>query len=656
MEEVHVIEKDVSPEHTQNIKMEIFKSEVSQLDEEQIKTSLCEYEKLMGLTARGDSFVPFQNPFRQFFNEDELDTTTGLPCNVDIDRVVVQKRRLVDMFSELYHRSTELGICSSVSTDVNGDEFTIASRITRLIETAADYFEVVFSWVRIYERINHPNLVPIKGDVDGSIFRVKTLEESSSDDDERTPYQRLLLYLLNELKRQGMKRYKGQCCKQITCGPYLTRAWKPIMDIEEFVYMFTQKEDKYDMWKNLTKSAGNVKESINHLTNCRDIQFPEIQKDRHAWAFNNGLFIGKVWSPEENKYTTRFYGYDSEEYSVLDPTIVACKFFDQKFDHYENVHWTQIPTPHMQSIFDYQKFPEEVCNWIYAFGGRLCFDVNEMDSWQCIPFLKGIARSGKSTLITKIFKRFYDTEDVRTLSNNIEKKFGLWSIHDGLMFISPEVKGDLSLEQAEFQSMVSGEDVSIARKNQKALSKQWNVPGILAGNEVPNWRDNSGSVQRRVVTLNFSRQVMEADPHLEDKLEEEIPAILCKCVKAYMDYAHKYSDQDIWNVLPKYFKDVQKQIGVVTNTLLHFMESEKLVYGSDKFVPQKVFVNIFNQHCAENNLPKSKFNPDIYAGPFSQKELEVRSEAVSYKGKQYATQPIIYGVDVVQEDINNIDI
>jgi hypothetical protein len=157
------------------------------------------------------------------------------------------------------------------------------------------------------------------------------------------------------------------------------------------------------------------------------------------------------------------------------------------------------------------------------------------------------------------------------------------------------------------------------------------------------------------VTLNFSRQVAQADPHLEDKLDSEIPAILCKCVKAYVEFAAKYSDQDIWNVLPKYFKDVQKQIGVVTNTLLHFLESEKVEYGTDKFVPQKLFVHMFNQHCQENNLVRSKFNPDVYAGPFSSKELDVRTESVTYKGRAYGSQPVIYGLDIVQE-ISNIDI
>jgi hypothetical protein len=68
-------------------------------------------------------------------------------------------------------------------------------------------------------------------------------------------------------------------------------------------------------------------------------------------------------------------------------------------------------------------------------------------------------------------------------------------------------------------------------------------------------------------------------------------------------------------------------------------------------VPQKVFVQNFNIHCHENNLGKVKFNPDFYAGPFSARDIEVRSEAITYKGRGYANQPVIFGVDVVEETI-----
>ena len=284
-------------------------------------------------------------------------------------------------------------------------------------------------------------------------------------------------------------------------------------------------------------------------------------------------------------------------------------------------------------------------------GGRLCFDVGELDGWQVIPFFKGIARSGKSTLITKVFKKFYENEDVGTLSNNIEKKFGLSAIKDAFMFIAPEVKGDLALEQAEFQSMVSGEDVSVAVKNKTAVSIEWNVPGVLGGNEVTNWKDNSGSVLRRILPWNFSKQVRDADPQLDEKLNRELPIILLKCVKAYLDYSNKYRDKDIWNVVPEYFKKIQKQVAMVASTLHNFLESTNIVFGKELFVPQTLFIQVFNQHCQANNLGKPKFNPDFYAGPFSSRDIEVREEVVTYKGRTYPKQPIIYGLDVVEETL-----
>jgi len=658
MSQVHTIDRDQPPEHAHEIRMEVMRSEVSTLTPERLEHFIGQLEEKMGLTCKGDRFAPLTNGFRQFFRDDELDPN-GMPQNVDLERIQEQKRRLVNLFSELYHRSSELGIKDKPSEDVNGDEFRIAFRLMRLIETADDAYEIIFRYVRSFERINSPTFAPMSGDMDSSLFRCKTMDTADEEDD-ASPYQRLLLYLLNKTYTQKMKRYKGQCCKQIetTEGGHLTRAWKPVMEIKEFVYFYTQKEDKYDMWRNMTSKGSIVRDTVTHLSMCRDIQFPEIHKNRTVWSFQNGIFVGKEWSEEECGYTSKFYPYGSNDIGNLDPTVVSCKYFDQEFPE-ENMSiaaWQDIKTPVIQSIMEYQRFSNEVMDWMYVFIGRLCFDTNDQDAWQVIPFLKGIAGSGKSTIITKVCKRFYDPEDVRTLSNNIEKKFGLWSIHDGFMFISPEVKGDLALEQAEFQSMVSGEDVSIARKNEKALSMTWNVPGILGGNEVPSYRDNSGSVLRRLVTWNFARQVSQPDPQLDGKLEAEIPTILCKCVRAYLDYSRKYSKKDIWSVLPPYFKTVQSQVATVTNPLQHFLASDKLVYGVDKFIPQKLFVQIFNQHCQENVLGRSKFNEDIYAGPFSSREIDVKSGSLTYRGKAYANQKFIHGVDAIEDNYTGEDI
>ena len=485
-------------------------------------------------------------------------------------------------------------------------------------------------------------------------------DPSTMDEDEIedcSPYQKCLLYTLDEAYKSGYRRYKDFCCEEIkTIDGYCTRAWVAKQEIQNFVRNIAPKDDEFSNWKNFTSRGTVYRDVIEYISKCIDPQFPEIEKRRHVWSFKNGVFVGKEWIPDRGVYDSRFYPYDSKEFRCLDPTIISCKYFDQQFDDFSHIeNWQDIPTPHFDKVLHYQKFEPEVCHWAYVMGGRLCYDVGDLDSWQVIPFFKGIARSGKSTLINNVFKRFYESQDVGTLGNNIERKFGLSALKDSFMFIAPEIKGDLALEQAEFQSIVSGERVSIAVKNKIAVSLDWKVPGVLGGNEIPNWKDNSGSVLRRILPWNFTKQVQEADPNLEKKLEKELPIILLKCVRGYLDYSNKYRDRDIWNVVPNYFKLIQKQVAMVASTLTNFLESTNIEFGEDMFVPQKLFVQVFNQHCHENNLGKHKFHPDFYIGPFSSRDVEVRNESVTYKGRLYPKQPVIYGLNVIEESLGFTD-
>jgi hypothetical protein len=628
-------------------RLELLKNQVQSFDKDKLIEFISQLETSWCLNCKGDRWIPITNGFKQFYSADDLDSS-GFPRDLDMERVIDQHRRKTRALGEMFHRAASLGISEEETQDINGNEFKIITRINRLIDMSDDAYETVFRYARQYERINHPTLVCVDSDAN-SLFRCSTMD----DTDDLAPFQKLLLALLNETYKQKYRKYKDQCCKQIiTVDGYHTKAWKQVMNIEEFVYSFVQKETEYNIWKHLTARGSNASESIKFLQNSKDIQFPEIKKNRHVWSYNNGLFVGKEWCTKKGQYISRFYPYDSHEFQCLDPTIASSKYFDKNFNPYHHLeNWWDIPTPQFQNILNYQQFDEEVSKWMYVMGGKLCYDVCEIDKWQIIPFLKGIAKSGKSTIITKVFKKFYDSEDVRTLSNNVERKFGLSSIHDGFMFIAPEVKGDLCLEQAEFQSLVSGEDISLACKYKKAQSIEWKAPGILAGNEVPNWKDNSGSVLRRILPWNFGKQVMEADPYLDEKLDKELPAIHLKCIRAYLEYAQKYSEVDIWNIVPKYFKTIQTQVAMVTNSLQNFLASERVRYGPDLFCPQKNFVEIFNQHCIANNLGKSKFNQDMYAGPFSSRDLEVRVEAKTYRGQSMAATSFIFGIELVDEGL-----
>tara|TARA_B100001758_G_C18412024_1_gene616507 strand:- start:1762 stop:3714 length:1953 start_codon:yes stop_codon:yes gene_type:complete len=641
MDETHFISSESNQRESNAI---MWSNQIQSLNPEEFMHLLSQLEDMWDINATDNSMVSFQLGYKNFINPQDLDPETGIPIKFDVELVSGNHKRLKMQLGQMYHRAEVLKLL-----DIEDDEdMKISMRINRLIDQVDDAWQIIFRAARIHERINNPTYVPINPESDPSIFRCSTIDNI----DELVPYQQAILACLQNLYEMNIKRYKGYCCTQIkTDDDQDTRAWKQIETIQEYVYGVAQKETRYELWKNLSTRGSVYNDVIRHLTNCKDMQFPEIIKNRHVWSFTNGIFIGKEWSAKTGLYESSFYTYDSREFKNLDQTVVSCKYFNKEFTDYDHIeNWYDIPTPFFQSILDYQKFDSEVSKWMYVMGGRLCFDVNDMDAWQIIPFLKGIARSGKSTLITKVFRRFYNADDVSTLSNNVEKKFGLSSIYNAFMFIAPEVKGDLQLEQAEFQSIVSGEDVSIAVKHEKAKSFEWKTPGVLGGNEIPDWKDNSGSVLRRILTWNFGKQVKNADPTLENKLDDELPIILQKCIRAYLEYAQKYADKDIWNVVPEYFKTVQKQVATVANTLENFLQSTAVKYGSDLFCPQKEFVALFNSHCQANNLGKPRFTQDFYIGPFSQRDIEVREDILTYKGKLCKKQSFIFGIDIINED------
>jgi hypothetical protein len=641
MENTHFIDKE--PNRYEAL-AELQKEQIQSMNEEQIIDIVRKFEIYWDLQTQ-DYRNARELGYRQFIHSDNWDEGNNpLPGKIDILAIKGIRERQRRFLVELKNRIADLKI---ESKDVNDDGITVWKRVNNVIKQLKDGYENIRRHFISYERVVNPMAVPqVLSSSDPS-----TMDEDSMED--CIPYQKCLLYTLDEASKCGYRRYKDHCCEEIkTIEGYGTRAWVLKYEIQTFVRNIAPKDDEFLNWKNFTSKGSIYREVIDYISKCIDPQFPEIEKRRNVWSFKNGVFVGKEWIPDRGVYDCRFYPYDSKEFRCLDPTIISCKYFDQQFDDYSHIeNWQDIPTPNFDKVLNYQKFDQEVCNWAYVMGGRLCYDIGDLDSWQIIPFFKGIARSGKSTLINSVFKRFYESQDVGVLGNNIERKFGLSALKDSFMFIAPEIKGDLALEQAEFQSIVSGESVSIAVKNKTAVSIDWKVPGVLGGNEIPNWKDNSGSVLRRILPWNFTKQVQEADPNLEKKLEKELPTILLKCIRGYLDYSNKYRDRDIWNVVPPYFKLIQKQVAMVASTLTNFLESTNIEYGTELFVPQKLFLPVFNQHCQSNNLGKHKFHPDFYMGPFSTRDIEVRNESVTYKGRLYPRQPIIYGLDVIEETL-----
>jgi len=466
-------------------------------------------------------------------------------------------------------------------------------------------------------------------------------------------FQNLLLYLLDSIYLSGLQRYSEFLYEKIYYNGYFTHAWKEKMSIKKFIYEKTEFCQDYRQWHNVTSNTSNIKNAAEHLENCKDPRLSDLKKDRHVFAFRNGIYNCKEKVQGSELYQDHFYEYGSDITKSLNIDVVACKFFNCNFNNFDDIDdWYNIPTENFQSILNYQDFSEDVSRWVYVFIGRLFYELGELDNWQVALFLEGVAGSGKST-ITKIVKKFYETCDVGVLSNNIEKTFGLSSLKDKLLFLAPEIKGDLRLEQSEFQLLVEGGDMQLPVKHKESHYIEWKIPGLFAGNEPPNYTDNSGSISRRLVVAKFHKKVNLKDPDLDIKLNKELPAIMKKAACAYLSAVNQYRGQDFWSSIPEYFRNTQRDMAQNTHALEHFLSSGKVVVGEEYYCREKNFVQAFNDHCKECHLERHKFTTDYYLGVFGNYNINVKKNtkmrypnlpnSPNYQGT------FILGVDLVNE-------
>jgi hypothetical protein len=134
------------------------------------------------------------------------------------------------------------------------------------------------------------------------------------------------------------------------------------------------------------------------------------------------------------------------------------------------------------------------------------------------------------------------------------------------------------------------------------------VPGILAGNEVANWVDNSGSMSRRIILSFWDRKVKseDVDPYLDMKVKGRIGNLLHKSACAYAAVCSEFGDKDIWGkykvvdetgnqiiskrtgkpfeqtILPRYFHWAKDRFQAASDPLMAFLRSETSVVVNEK--------------------------------------------------------------------------
>ncbi len=418
-------------------------------------------------------------------------------------------------------------------------------------------------------------------------------------------HQWLILFYLNQCyNRCYRKQGSSLLAPRFTKDGYFTHTYEYAIEISDFlyecIYPFEQNKDKF---YSLTHSANVVSMCTNYLQNCKDARLPTLEKDRTKFAFRNGIFDAR---------TNRFFAYNSD--SLCNFNTVCANYLDTFFDEdaYQTEHPLDIPTPNIQKILDGQNFEPDVCLWLYACIGRLMFNVGELDNWQVQIFKVGAGGTGKSTLL-KVAAKIYSEVDVGILMSEGQRSFSLEHINDKYVFFCYDLDDKMNFSLTRWNSMVSGEDISIERKHKLAITRKWLAPGAFAGNTYPPWIDQGGNIARRMLIFRFGNPITNADPNLFDKCLLEIAAFMKKSVTAYHYLLDKYQHKGIWDkgVLPNYFYETKSNMQAETNPLQAFVISDRCKIEADGHCSFQHFEQQFYTYCECMRISKKRLSIDF---------------------------------------------
>lgn len=352
-------------------------------------------------------------------------------------------------------------------------------------------------------------------------------EKKASEEDINNDFEVLMYSMLEKSEEKKYKKEAGWILKPVDGVP---THYEDHLEYGNYLdELFECKElPTYRIYR---KKVTHRHQLIDYLKTYNDVELRFIKRDPYIYSFNNGYF--NIKTQEFNLYEDKVYDFCSSVYVKKDFDIELL-----------NTPFNKIKTPLFDKLLKYHIPDNKVYKIILGLIGRLFYQCKEFDNWQCMLFIKGQANTGKSTFL-EIIENFFNIRDIGTISENMEKTFGLQNLYNKRIVISSDIPAKLSekLDKATLQKMISGEKLNIAIKNAEARTEDWKPSIMMAGNFLPDYEDSAGSVSRRFAIVDMGRKVIEKDASLKSKiLENEMVYLLVKFTKAYFYYLEKFKD------------------------------------------------------------------------------------------------------------------
>ncbi|EEY67405.1 uncharacterized protein PITG_04436 [Phytophthora infestans T30-4] len=205
--------------------------------------------------------------------------------------------------------------------------------------------------------------------------------------------------------------------------------------------------------------------------------------------------------------------------------IQVRKYINQRFEHTE--------TPLFDKYFSFQFTEEEDREFIYFLIGR-CLTVLD-DKFDFMLMIHGQGGSGKS-LLANLVKFAFGQDQIGLLSNSMQEKFGLSEFATKQIVCCDDMPHNIAktLPRSDFLSMMTRGSISCPVKGKGSIEVlDWNIPTLINSNHMPNYKDEAGEIVRRLMIVEFGKQVPddEVDVELEQKIkDQEFATFLHRCL------------------------------------------------------------------------------------------------------------------------------
>ena len=268
------------------------------------------------------------------------------------------------------------------------------------------------------------------------------------------------------------------------------------------------------------------------------------------------------------------------------------------------------------------------------FGYLLTTDTSQ----QKIFALIGPKRAGKGTIL-KILTRLVGNRNVAAITlGDLGRDFGPSALlGKSVATISDARLGAGGSAIVEKLLSISGEDLQpINRKFLPAVSVRLPVRFIVAGNELPRFRDDSGAIVSRFILLRLSKSFLGVEDHkLESRLLNELPQILHWAIEGLkrLNTRGRFEQPNSASDLLEAFNDNSSGVAAFVR--------ESCELGAGNAIGKEELYTAFTKYCEQTGrtyVPDlARFAGDLYAACPEVSSTRTRTS----KGRSYGFVGII---------------